>query len=152
MSSLLVRYLTATQCDCNDLEGKTIKKAIREGDCYFLLFTDGQWCCTDYQPSVSEILEWSEPDDSPFVELGLVTEEDINKGLVSGINEEEWFYCADFLWKIARIDGYDWWCHVFNRKRGTKSLWVRMGITRQEAKSYRTGKPPELENFEFNLS
>jgi hypothetical protein len=78
----LIKKLESLQCGCDDFAGKTIAKAIRERGYYYLLFTDGTWCHTDYQLGVGEMLESLLMDDEkdwPFVQFGLATVEEIEQ-------------------------------------------------------------------------
>lgn len=67
--------LEKSQCQCDDLVGKTIKKFTRNRGYYYLLFEDNTWCHTDYQLEIDEmieILEHEDPLNDPFIEFGLV--------------------------------------------------------------------------------
>ena len=75
----LVDKLSATQCPCDALAGKTISKAICERGYYYLLFSDGTWCHTDYSKGVDQILEdlqGEDPECDPLVEFGLCSSEE----------------------------------------------------------------------------
>lgn len=78
--SNLIDKLKQSQCGCDQLTGKTIAKSIRERGFYYLLFTDGTWCCTREDLGVREVFEMNmeiEDDTHPFVRMGLATTEDL---------------------------------------------------------------------------
>ena len=76
--SHLIQRLAGLKCGCDKLEGRTIKKLIRERGYYYLLFTDGSWLHTDYQISDAiTAIESHGIENHPLIELGLVTEDEL---------------------------------------------------------------------------
>ena len=93
METKLVKKLQALQCDCDALEGKTVKKAIRFQGFYYLLFFDGTWCHTDYRIEAWEMLETLQHEDplnDPFLEFELATHEELHEHWdeLDAMNEE----------------------------------------------------------------
>lgn len=77
----LEKKLEAAHSGCDQFEGKTIAKAIRERGGYWLRFTDGTWCHTDYERDIGELINSCDANfrAHPFARLGICDADEIEQ-------------------------------------------------------------------------